>query len=674
MPEVKEVKKMLTMEWILVLLLLAAAAALAAGCAANRPVSGPDTEPEDPGDGYTVDRSDPNAPKAIESKQVIAIDCWFSTMDAAEPGALGNHIYQLSAKLVNGAVKGSFAVLDTDEARSFRKSHSFLNQIFELADRYEIAQLNGHSVEAKGLPEDYGVDLDIQYASGEHILVYDNQENVLPYNFLNEALLLFEEASAVAPELLDFRTEAVFERKAVDGGWGEVRCPSYTLGYPTAGGEEVSPDGYDALKAAVAAIDDKLLSGVPETWERFGRVPAEGSLYVSTEAFITRADSEAVSFYERTKRYEDAEQERETTEIVTHNLNAKSGRELGFSDVFRDMDYLPSLLLMEFNRAYPKREFRDEALDVIRQSVTSNDGSISFALGYGCVHVFADEYVLCDEPGELHATLSYILNPGQVRAFYTTFPKRWMIPMDEGVNYYDLYTSECFRILTQYGGLNGDELTWDVMFDDDPESAANYAEPFYGYAPKCWLVHTDRRDFIYMRVPTGDMSLLTNIYEITQRSASTAQGVSKRSFEPLELAMREDTPMNPDRMLMSLNLPIFTESVQMLPYGAFRVDGDGLPEPASGVYDLAGPWVRLRQGGRYNPDSRDNAAVSGGMWTLTAGQEMKPYQTDLQSFLDFITDDGRVVRFAIDGFGNDMKPDGSTLDELFASDTGGALR
>ena len=656
-----------------ILLLLAAAAALLAGCAANRAASSPDTEPEDLGDGYTVDRSDPDAPKTIQSKQVIAMDCWFSTMDYAEPGALGNHVYQLSAKLENGAVKGSYAVQDMDEARGFRESHRFLSQIFELADRYEIAQFNGHSVETKGLPEDYGVNLDIQYASGEHILVYDNQENVLPDNFLNEVLKLFEDAAAVTPGRLDFRVETVFERREAGGGWGEVSCPSYALGYLTSDGEEVFPEGYDALKAAVAEIDGGLLSSVPEAWERFDKAPAQGSLYVSTEAFVTRADSEVVSFYQRTKRYEDAEQEHEYTEIVTHNLNAKNGRELKFSDVFRDMDYLPSLLLMEFSRAYPKLVLYDEALDFIRQSVESDDGNISFALGYGCVHVFADEYVLCGEPGELHTTLSYILEPGQVRAFYTTSPKRWMIPMDEGVNYYNLYTSDCFRILTQYGGLNGDELTWDVMFNNDPESAANYAEPFYGYAPKCWLIHSDRRDFIYMRVPNGGVSLLTNVYEIAQRSPSTAQGVSKRSVEPLALAMREDTPLNPDWMLMSLDLPVTTESVQMLPYGAFRVDEDGLPELASGVYDLDGPWVRLRQGGRYNPDSVENAAVSGGMWTLIAGQEMKPYQTDLQSFLDFITDDGRVVRFAIDGFGDDMRPDGSTLDELFAPAAGGAF-
>lgn len=661
-------KRMMT-----IVLILGVAAALLAGCAANRAVTASDTEPEAPIDGGTTDRSDPDAPKSIRSKQVIAIDCRFSTLDDAEPGALGNHVYRLSAKLENGAVKGEYAVRDTGETRVFRESHSFLNDIFELADRYQVAQFNGHHRETAGLPPDYGVDLDIRYASGESIRVSDNQDNILPYNFLNETVQRFEEASAATPERLDLRVETVYEHREIDGGFAEVSGPVYALGYLTSDGEAVLPDGYEALQAALEKGNEDLRRGREDVWDRFGTAPQSGMLYVTAESFVTRSDSEVVSFYQRVKRMEDGEQERDMTEIVTHNLSAQTGRELTFSDVFRDMDYLPSLLLMTFSRAYPKLELYDEALDFIRQSVTGNDGNICFALGYGCVHVFADEYVLCNEPGPLHATLSYIENPGQVRAFYTTAPRRWMIPMDEDVYYYNLYTSDCFRVQTQYGGLNGEELTWDVMFNHDPESHANYAEPFYGSAPECWLLHDDRRDFIYLRVPTGDVSMLTNVYEITWSTPSAAMGVSKRSLEPLALAMRSDTPLDPDWMLMNLNRPVFTESVQLLPFGAFRMDEDGLPELAGGVYDLDGPWVRLRKAGRYNPDSRDNAAVSGGMWTLIEGQELRPYQTDLESFLDFITDDGRVVRFAIEGFGYDMRPDGSALDELFAPAEGGAV-
>lgn len=203
--------------FIIGLSVLAAAAvcALLAGCGGDKPEpkaqGGPHTVPWDPGksaandpgdgpgedpeDGYRSDRSDPDAPKTIESKQIILVDCWFSTMDDAEPGVLGNHIYRLWAKLENGAVKGTYEVRDTGEKIDFRASHTLLNRVRELADKYEVAELNGRHVEVKGLPGDFGADIEIQYASREAILADDNSENFLPRGFCEELAALFADAA-----------------------------------------------------------------------------------------------------------------------------------------------------------------------------------------------------------------------------------------------------------------------------------------------------------------------------------------------------------------------------------------------------------------------------------------------------------------------------------------------
>lgn len=159
---------------------------------APQPPAVPSEEPDDPGDGYREDRSDPDAPKTIESELIIAFDCRFSTMDLAEEDAtLGNHIYQLQARLVDGAVRGTYQIRDTGEEKLFRADHSFLNAVRDLVKKYGIARLNGHCVEVMGLPGDYGVDLQIVYGSGEHLDVYDNEDCVLPYEFLEELHALF---------------------------------------------------------------------------------------------------------------------------------------------------------------------------------------------------------------------------------------------------------------------------------------------------------------------------------------------------------------------------------------------------------------------------------------------------------------------------------------------------
>lgn len=158
---------------------------------APQPAEATSAEPDDPGDGYREDRSDPSAPKTIESKLIIAFDCRFSTMDRMDDEALGSHIYQLQARLKDGAVRGAYEVRDEGTEQLFRASHSFLNEVRALVDQYDIAQFNGHSVEVMGLPGDYGVDLQIVYGSGERISVYDNQDCVLPYAFLEELHALF---------------------------------------------------------------------------------------------------------------------------------------------------------------------------------------------------------------------------------------------------------------------------------------------------------------------------------------------------------------------------------------------------------------------------------------------------------------------------------------------------
>ena len=125
----------------------------------------PHSEDDGPIDGGATDNSDLNAPKSIGSTQIISFDCRFSTMDTDEPGKPGNHIYQLHAKLENGAVRGMYRVRDTGETHSFRVSQKFLVEVQILVATYGLAQYNGHDYTVAGLPDEYGARLDVLYAS-----------------------------------------------------------------------------------------------------------------------------------------------------------------------------------------------------------------------------------------------------------------------------------------------------------------------------------------------------------------------------------------------------------------------------------------------------------------------------------------------------------------------------
>ena len=155
------------------------------------------SEDEGPMDGGVTDHSDRNAPKSMESTQIISFDCRFSTLDIAEPGELGNHVYQLHAKWENGAVQGMYRVRDTGETHSFRVSQTFLDEVQILVARYSLAQYNGHNCTVAGLPDEYGAKLDVRYASRESIYANDNQDNFLSWEVMKELFNLFERGAAV---------------------------------------------------------------------------------------------------------------------------------------------------------------------------------------------------------------------------------------------------------------------------------------------------------------------------------------------------------------------------------------------------------------------------------------------------------------------------------------------
>ena len=157
----------------------------------------PHSEDDGPIDGGATDNSDLNAPKSIESTQIISFDCRFSTMDTAEPGKPGNHIYQLHAKLENGVVRGMYQVRDTGETHSFRVSQKLLVEVQILVATYGLAQYNGHDCTVAGLPDEYGARLDVRYASRESIYASDNQDNFLSLEVMKELFNLFARGAAV---------------------------------------------------------------------------------------------------------------------------------------------------------------------------------------------------------------------------------------------------------------------------------------------------------------------------------------------------------------------------------------------------------------------------------------------------------------------------------------------
>lgn len=183
-------KKML---FIVVLILLVL---VLVGCSNHRFIDVPEPEVEE--DGYTSIQTDVSAPKAIESTEIMSFWCCFSTLAYDETDELGNSVYALNARVTDDIVTCRYRSSSDNTDISFSADTSFMEELQKIAADHDLAQYNGIYSETKGLPDMYGADLTVDYASGEWISAYNNDDNYLSFEAMAALKSLFLEASSKA--------------------------------------------------------------------------------------------------------------------------------------------------------------------------------------------------------------------------------------------------------------------------------------------------------------------------------------------------------------------------------------------------------------------------------------------------------------------------------------------
>ncbi|MBR5519114.1 MAG: hypothetical protein IKU55_00195 [Clostridia bacterium] len=146
-------------------------------------------------DGGRREVTDTHAPKVIRSREVTSFFCLFSTVtyvDAPEIPPAG--VYHLEANIRGDGVSGRLRfrprnASGTDTA--FSADRGFLDVLAGVIERYGLARFNGTHVTVSGLPDMYGAELHVCYASGESISASDNQDCFLPPAALSELVRAF---------------------------------------------------------------------------------------------------------------------------------------------------------------------------------------------------------------------------------------------------------------------------------------------------------------------------------------------------------------------------------------------------------------------------------------------------------------------------------------------------
>ena len=146
--------------------------------------------------GVKTYNSGNDSPKTVESTEIISFECEVSLYSVVleNESELEGRNYKFSAVLNNEKVDCSIKWRDRageGDKRTFTADLSFMTKIHQIVSKYDFAQYNGFISKVSGLPDMYGSFVSIEYASGEKIYAYNNQDVFIPFEAVEELVEVF---------------------------------------------------------------------------------------------------------------------------------------------------------------------------------------------------------------------------------------------------------------------------------------------------------------------------------------------------------------------------------------------------------------------------------------------------------------------------------------------------
>ena len=147
-------------------------------------------------DGGTRISHDDNAPKEIISRELIRFSCRFSAVSLYEnESGLKHGVYKFTASKGTDGVCAKFECtnpkVSADGEHKEIRSEELLYKLDAALRKYNVAQYNGQYYKVSGLPGFYGATVDAEYASGETLYCYNNQDPFLPTELVQELCEIF---------------------------------------------------------------------------------------------------------------------------------------------------------------------------------------------------------------------------------------------------------------------------------------------------------------------------------------------------------------------------------------------------------------------------------------------------------------------------------------------------
>ena len=225
-------------------------------------------------------------------------------------------------------------------------------------------------------------------------------------------------------------------------------------------------------------------------------------------AVPVRADDRVLSIMEFYSSYFDSHTEDHRRRGFC--LDPATGREMPVSQVLESPEKAGAVIAEAIRKAYPDLRFdsdMEEKVTAFAKNPEPEEG-FGFNLGYHELRIFVDDGILTSRIGGVDVPLSFADYPDLVKEEYREIPEDYMYWVQCNEPYILDETGRGFSM--EVVEDNPDEMYCRVQIN------AGEASIFSTYMaePDGYLVHVDGKDWLYMGVPTGDVSFPSEIFDL----------------------------------------------------------------------------------------------------------------------------------------------------------------
>ncbi len=254
--------------------------------------------------GGTNRNVDNNAPTKIESKEMVFfnVTCSFQSLVIPNDDAHKDAFKYVSA-FAAPAEKGTFVYLNTRKDRFSESVRSWslikddvFPELVSLVDEHDLVKGNGRHYFTNGLPENFGGEVQIEYASGEKISYSNNQTPMISFDAGQAIARFFLEAlqreKAAIPEVSSV-VKIKFREDRKDGGYTDATLVFNTDGTGTnhKKSKYERSDVYESEKP----VDADTMSFIKQTIKNCGLLAWTG---LPTRRFDFSPESSLTFFFE----------------------------------------------------------------------------------------------------------------------------------------------------------------------------------------------------------------------------------------------------------------------------------------------------------------------------------------------------------------------------------------